>query len=343
MGCFLIGTRIEPNSKPPAGKEDTSLILLRVIGHSQLPDRAMTENWRYDAASRALDYPQTYDYDEHIDPWTLNQLRRAGLLCRVLGTFRYSGGAGNWALTFGADVSNFYSGQGMKIYKPMGGTLSKIINFSKPTGSPHPLSGKHVSVGRIRYAASEISVSSERENVVVEIEPTDMIARRTALFGMSRSGKSNTIKVLASAIFDLRRHEPEKGKVGQLIFDMNGEYCNDNPQDAGCLRNISVEDVVTYGMFENPENDPGRRLIKLNFYGDNLSGSDWEDREIVSSALDPLITGKEIINDHLRGTSSMPQYMSSFIEAGMSPPTSWGRGSQVRYRRNLTLSSMHPK
>ncbi len=337
MGCFLVATRIEPNSRPLAGKEDTSLILLRVIGHTQLPDRTATENWRYDAATRAMDYPETYDSEEHIDQWTLNQLRRAGLLCRVLGTFRYSGGPDEWQLTFGADVSNFYSGQGMKIYKPMGGALKQVINFSKPTGKPHPLAGQQVPVGRVRYAATEIQVSEERENVSVEIEPTDMIARRTALFGMSRSGKSNTIKVLASAIFKIRERDPEKGRVGQLIFDMNGEYCNDNTQDEGCLRNISSEDVVTYGMFENPENDPSRRLIKLNFYGDKLTSADLDDREAVQTALTPLITGKEIINDHLRGTSGLPQYMSSFIEASIAPPTQWNRGASVRYRRNLAL------
>ena len=337
MGCFLVATRIEPNSKPLAGQEDTSLILLRVIGHSQLPDRISTDNWRYDAATRAMDYPETYDSEEHIDQWTLNQLRRAGLLCRVLGTFRYIGAGDNWHLAFGADVSNFYSGQGMKIYKPMGDALKHLINFSKPTGRPHSLAGQQVPVGRVRYAATEIQVSEERENVVVEIEPTDMIARRTALFGMSRSGKSNTIKVLSSAIFKIRESDPEKGRIGQLIFDMNGEYCNDNPQDEGCLRNISGEDVVTYGMFENPENDPDRRLIKLNFYGEELASADWENREDIQTALIPLITGKEIIDDHLRGTPSLPQYMSSFIEASIEPPTQWNYGARVRYRRNLTL------
>ncbi len=337
MGCFLIATRVEPNSSPLAGREDTSLILLRVIGHSQLPDRIMTENWRYDAASRALDYPQPYDNDEHIDPWTLNQLRRAGLLCRVLGTFRFSGKAENWSLTFGADVSNFYSGQGMKIYKPMGGTLYKIINFSKPTGSPHPLAGQHVSVGRIRYAASEISVNSERENVVVEIEPTDMIARRTALFGMSRSGKSNTIKVLAASIFRLREVDAGKGKIGQLIFDMNGEYCNDNPQDEGCLRNISKDEVVTYGMFEHP-NDPDRRLIKLNFYGEEPEN--WRDLKEVRSSLASLITGKEIIDQHLRGPGDVAQYVSGFIEVPFTLPeeqSDWTDGVRTRYQRNIAF------
>ena len=61
---------------------------------------------------------------------------------------------------------------------------------------------------------------SRAKHVRVSIEPTDMLARRTALFGMSRSGKSNTIKTLAAALFRLRSLDSSEGRVGQLIFDV---------------------------------------------------------------------------------------------------------------------------
>lgn len=246
MGCFLLATRIDPETKPSANKEDTALILLRVIGHAPLPNQQETDAWRYDAAQRSIDSPAQWDADNKTDQFTLNQLRHAGVRCSVLGTFRYVQEGDDWKPTFGADISNFYSGQGMKIYKPMGKALETIVNFAKPMGNAHPLAGKSVPVGRVRYSSSEIVVDRERENVPVRVEPTDMLARRTALFGMSRSGKSNTIKTVASAIFDLRNKiESRKGRVGQLIFDVNGEYANDNPQDEGCLRNIGLDDVVT--------------------------------------------------------------------------------------------------
>ena len=335
MGCFLLATRVESNSKPSADKEDTALILLRVNGNAPLPNRIETDNWRFDAARRSIDSPQQWDADNKTDQFTLNQLRHAGIKCSVLGTFRYVQSDGKWNLAFGADISNFYSGQGMKVYKPTGETLKAIVNFTKPMGDLHPLAGRPVSVGRVRYSSSEIVVDSEGENVPVDIEPTDMLARRTALFGMSRSGKSNTIKTLASAIFDLRKIDQEKGYIGQLIFDVNGEYANDNPQDEGCLRNIDVEDVVTYGLFMHP-NDQKRRLIKLNFFGDSIT--DWSDREVVRSSLDMLIAGKEIIDEHLRGTPNVPQYVSRFINTGLeAPDIGWNRGQQVRYRRNITV------
>ncbi|MCC2690748.1 MAG: hypothetical protein K0S21_3551, partial [Rhizobiaceae bacterium] len=53
----------------------------------------------------------------------------------------------------------------------------------------------------------------------VNLDPTDLIARRTALFGMSRTGKSNTVKIIASSVFGLRGRDAKRGKVGQLILD----------------------------------------------------------------------------------------------------------------------------
>ena len=335
MGCFLLATRVNPDTKPRADSEDTSLILLRVIGHSPLPNRSDTDSWRFDAARRSIDTSEQWDADNRTDQFTLNQLRHAGVRCSVLGTFRYVKSDHNWNLSFGADISNFYTGQGMKVYKPAGEALIEIVNYTKPMGNAHPLAGKPVEVGRIRYSSSEVSTDSEQENVPVNIEPTDLLARRTALFGMSRSGKSNTIKTVASAIFGLRKSNPQTGRVGQLIFDVNGEYANDNPQDKGCLRNIDDSDIVTYGLFEHP-NDVGRRMIKLNFFGDTIS--DWNNEEEVLASLEMLIAGKGIIDEHLKSRTEA-QYVRNFISTNVEPPThDWqDMGKRIRYRRNITV------
>ena len=334
MGCFLIATRIVPDSSPSAESEDTALILLRIVGNSPLPNRTDTDSWRFDAARRSIDSSEQWDADKKTDQFTLNQLRHAGVRCSVLGTFRYTKYDESWNLTFGADISNFYSGQGMKVYKPIGRALLNIVNFTKPMGGTHSIAGKPVPIGRVRYSSSEVAVSKDHENVTVNIEPTDMLARRTALFGMSRSGKSNTIKTVASAIFDLRKTNPINGRIGQLIFDVNGEYANDNPQDAGCLRNIHLTDVVTYGLFKHP-NDARRRLIKLNFYGERIDN--WNDRETVKSSLSTLVAGKGIIDDHLRGLPNVPQYVSRFINTNLELPENWNDGTITRYRRNITI------
>ena len=349
MGCFLLSTRLEHASAPAqnasdAMAEDTALILLRVIGRARLSNHADTEKYRLDAALRAIDNPQNWDAENKTDQFTLNQLRHAGVRCSVLGTFRMQQEEENkWRLGFGADISNFYSGQGMKVYKPMGESLRQIVNFVKPAGDRHPLAGKPVAIGRVRYSSSEIAVNAERENVPVGMDPTDLLARRTALFGMSRSGKSNTIKTVSSAIFKLRAAHPEKGRVGQLIFDVNGEYCNDNPQESGCLRNVwrkindakARADVITYGLHPHP-NDESRRLVKVNFFGSNPS--DWSNRESIEGAMDMLLAGKAIVDDSMAGETAW--FVKDFRDTSLEVPA-WeegeGRGASVRYRRSITV------
>ncbi|RNK96022.1 helicase HerA domain-containing protein, partial [Xanthomonas vasicola] len=55
--------------------------------------------------------------------------------------------------------------------------------------------------------------------------------RRTAVLGMTRTGKSNTVKTTVSAV--ALAALKSNIHVGQLIFDVNGEYANANHQDDG--------------------------------------------------------------------------------------------------------------
>ena len=298
LGCFLLATRMGPASTPDALHEDTNLLLLRVTGQSRLPNASETDLNRFLAGQRVATLDDVWDAEGKTDQFTLHQLRYAGVQCRVLGTFRVRDNTKKgWQLVFGADVSNFYSGRGLKVYKPVGVALTRIVNFSKTAlDDSHPLAGKRVPVGRVRYASSERFVDTNGENISVELDPTDLVARRTALFGMSRTGKSNTTKVIAASVFRLRQHDPKGGRVGQLILDVNGEYANENTQDgtgtnASCLKNIgsntknaAKDDVVTYGLWPHP-NDPGRKIVKINFYGDRPAGWGSEERRVGKECL----------------------------------------------------------
>ena len=246
LGCFLLATRLAPGASGETLDEDTSLILLRVTGQCKLPNAAEADLSRFLAGQRVATVEDVWDADGKTDQFTLHQLRYAGVQCRVLGTYRLrETRPKNWALAFGADISNFYSGRGMKVYKPVGARLHHIVNFARPsTDDAHPLAGKRVPIGRVRYASSERVVDPDGESIEVTLDPTDLIARRTALFGMSRTGKSNTTKVIAASVFKIREQDPTRGRVGQLIFDVNGEYANENTQDgnaenAACLKNMA--------------------------------------------------------------------------------------------------------
>ena len=63
---------------------------------------------------------------------------------------------------------------------------------------------------------------------------------------MTRTGKSNTTKILLKAIFELRwRREPLR--VGQIVFDPNGEYANENTQDAHGTVPTAIKNVWALG------------------------------------------------------------------------------------------------
>ena len=336
-GCLLLATRItpeEPEINDPT-YERMALILLRVTGGVPLRSDIDVEKARLEAVKRAHDTGQNYDESAHTDQFTLDMLRYAGAKCRVLGTFtmyQEDPPQGEWRIHFGGDLDNFYAGQGMKIYKPHGDALRRIVNYR----DSHQAKVTPTHIGRVRYSAAV--KRDTPESVPVEITADDMIAQRTALFGMTRSGKSNTTKTIAAAIFKLRENSGGQ-RVGQLIFDPNGEYANDNPQDQGCLRNIQYEvvgakgEVQTYGSYEHP-NDPDRNITKFNFYGDREPGTFQTNIEGARTSLEPLRQGKQIINDALAEETG--GYISAFTAAdvfgGDDTPT---EGEYTRLRRRL--------
>jgi hypothetical protein len=91
---------------------------------------------------------------------------------------------------------------------------------------------------------------------------------------MTRTGKSNTVKKIIQSTMNISKSgvtiegEPIK-PVGQIIFDVNGEYANENQQDAGtALFAQYPDDVMRYSEIEKP----GFRVMKLNFYRDVVEG-----------------------------------------------------------------------
>lgn len=218
-GCLLAATRMKPDNEPNLEDPDAKFILLRVLGSSKLPNDIEVQQKRLDAAKRASDSPSNYDENNITDTLTLNQMRYAGAHCRIVGTFRprLNPDTELYELAFGADIDNFYAGQGMKIYKPAGDGLRRIVNQTRPEST----GGPRIEIGRLRYSASNYEPNAP-EAVPVGMTITDIIAKRTALFGMTRTGKSNTVKTIADAVFNLRLDRDNPIRVAQLIIDPEG-------------------------------------------------------------------------------------------------------------------------
>jgi len=303
-----------------------------VAGSVALHTNDELERHRFEIVQRSNDTGHHYDDARQTDQFTLNLLRYSGIRCRILGTFRVhqprAGAA--WQLRFGADIDNFYAGQGMKIYKPRGEALRKIVNYRD--GAHRPLVTQRI--GRLRYS---VAARAGEEAVPVEIAAEDFIAQRTALFGMTRTGKSNTTKTIAAALFKLRERARAR-RVGQLIFDPNGEYANDNPQDQGCIRNLKYleatpsDDVHTYGSFPHPH-DPERHITKFNFYGEQEPSTPPRPDEL-DSLLRTLYEGKRIIDDALAEEGA--GYITAFRASSVRPgPGVSARSEYTRFRRRL--------
>ncbi len=338
-GCLLIATRITPaDLDGNAWPDDPSLLLIRASESVRLRTDADLEAVRLEAVKRANDTDRTYDEPGHTDQFTLNLLRYSGIRCRVLGTFRacQPSCGGDWIVHFGSDIANFNAGQGMKIYKPSGRALQRIVNRRKVEEGTSPKRR----VGRLRYSAA-ITESDAPEAVEVSIHATDFIAQRTAMFGMTRTGKSNTTKMIAKALFELRS-EDGGDTVGQLIFDPNGEYANDNPQDQGCLRNLQYEkpeyegQVRTYGSHPHPH-DPERSITKFNFYGTQEPPHPPDKESDLDAPLHGLFRGKQIIDDTLGEEDSgyVTDFRNARIDDLKGAAGQSGRGEYVRFRRRL--------
>ena len=335
-GCLLLATRIRSDdANLDIDDPRTSLLLLRALKASPLPNDVEMKHLKLEAGQRAAQTEDNWDQGNLTDQFTLDQIRYAGAHCRILGTFRMHKDAeeGAWNLEFGGDIDNFYAGQGMKVYKPAGRALERIANFTVEQNAE----AEPVRIGRLRYAAS-IRDPETPEAVPIKMAAENIIAQRTALFGMTRTGKSNTTKTIASAVFQLRLADRQQ-RVGQLIFDPNGEYANENPQDQGCIRNLSnlrtdlENDVVTYGLYEHP-NDPARNITKFNFFGNLLDYETSAGKAEYDEALYTLYQGKEIINDILSEESSA--YITKFINADIVAPSDVDNaGPRTRYKRSL--------
>lgn len=264
--CFLVAASFDPNQFSGVEELDRELILLRVVGSAKLPQdddliRTKIDNFQRQQLINEEEGPRGYD------DLTLNQLQFGGLKCRVLGTFYTAQGR----LKLGSDLESFAAAASLSAYRPRGSALERIVNYVDPIrleaaqeqarqlGITDPI--EPFRIGTVRYtSADRIHRGADDELVPVYIQPSDFLARRTAVFGMTRTGKSNTVKQLVSVV---KRVADASGvPIGQIIFDINGEYANPNEQDQGAIGNMYPDETLRYRMLRSE----GFEELQSNFY-----------------------------------------------------------------------------
>jgi len=323
---FLLASRVDPAcAEVNPVEEDSSAILLRVMDAAELPDSRQSESVRVETARQVSgETGQHWDSEAAMDADTRVLLGYAGVRCRILGTFFLEAdedGPGDIVLRFGSDISNYYPNRGLKVYKPVGNALKKIVNYVRVDDRVDMSTTVSVPLGVVRYASTNRK-GQRVDDVPVNIHPANLLAQKTAVFGMTRTGKSNTMKIIAQAVYNLR-HDADGERIGQIIFDVNGEYANENVQDnQSALKNIwqasgneRDAEVATYGIVEHP-NDPNRKLMRVNFYRD-------EDLQI----------GKEIIDGFI--ADETVKYLANFRDVQFESPSGDDRSAQTRYKRRV--------
>ena len=307
-------------------------VLLRALSPSRLP----TDN---DVVSSMIEYYKEGsdisgraggDSESKLDDFTRYEFSFSGLECRVLGVFYKIKQTDivdgeeqiKEIVEFGADLENFYAANNYSVYKATGNVLHSIVN--QRDNDLIAGNENEFKIGYVRYSSSR-RFQTEEPKVNVYISPQDFIGKRTALFGMTRTGKSNTVKKIIEATAEISNKSPSKLSsgaefnspftktgapqypVGQIIFDVNGEYANPNLQDEGtAIYELYSDDVTRYSVLDKP----GFKVMKVNFYHEIENGF-----ELIKSYFDANRVTGDYVNNFSAVDLSEPEDKSPFGSA----------------------------
>lgn len=310
--CFLLATAMKPGETPD--REDEEVILLRVGRPAALPSEAelveiraeamrnmVTERGREEASSPSA----------IIDVLTRNEIQFSGLKAKILGTFYDEEVSGHSILKFGSDVETFYAASKYIVYKPFGDSLGIISSYPEITEAEEEkrqedgVAPSRVQLGTVRYSSSQRRRKRRQGGDTdtaspVRVKVEDFISMKTAVFGMTRLGKSNTMKIIATSVFQHAAQTDQR--IGQLLFDPAGEYANVNVQDETALAELGTEHVTVF-RYGADEDEEGVRPLTLNFFSD-----------------DTIEVTHSIISSSLRARKENVDYVDRFLAADVVGP-----------------------
>jgi hypothetical protein len=239
-GSFLIMAPDSLEGMPP------HFTLLRVVSTAPTPLTSEVQQTYFELHKKSM---------PELDIWTKSELQWGALSTKVLGMF-YPDPGDTKRIAFAGDVNNVVSAHRYKVYSPDDKLLDLIVNSTVRLES-------QFQIGKLRLTECLLPFSSiPQPDVKVYVSANDFRGFRTAMFGKTRLGKSNVVKIIAKSILETTK---DSCNVGQLIFDLNGEYANDNPQDGNkSLRSAYPERCLVYALTKR-EQTPSMPL-RLNFY-----------------------------------------------------------------------------
>ena len=239
-GSFLIMAPDSLKGMPP------HFSLLRVTATAPTPLSKEVQQTYFELHKKSM---------PELDIWTKGELQWGALSSKVLGMF-FPDQVDPNKVKFSGDVNNVVSAHRYKVYAPTKLLLELIVNGIVR-------SENQFSIGRLRLTECTLPFADIPQlDIDVNVSTNDFRGFRSAMFGKTRLGKSNVVKIIAQSIIETTEQDKS---VGQLIFDVNGEYANDNPQDdSRSLRSAYSQRCEVYAIHQRP-NTPSLPL-KLNFY-----------------------------------------------------------------------------
>lgn len=264
-GSFLIMAPDSLENMPP------HFSLLRVTGTAPTPLSKDVQQTYFELHKKSM---------PELDIWTKSELQWGALSARVLGMF-FPDNEDSSKVRFSGDVNNVVSPHRYKVYAPTDELLDLIVNGTVREEN-------RFIIGYLRLTECTLPFADiPQPSVAVQVSTDDFRGYRTAMFGKTRLGKSNVVKIIAQSILETTKDD---NNVGQLIFDINGEYANDNPQDDNkSLRGAYPDRCVVYALTER-EKTPSKPL-RLNFYEQPDSCI-----QIIRSLLEPQYRGTQYVS-----------------------------------------------
>lgn len=307
--------------------------LLRVKGVSATPLTQQVQQTYFEMHKRSM---------PELDLWTQADLQWGALQCDVLGMF-YGNPHDLDKLAFSGDVNNIVSAHRYEVYAPDEQLLNLIVNGTVRSDFQQ-------NIGKLRTMECMFGIDKQdSDNIPVNISMKDFMGCRTAMFGKTRLGKSNVVKLIAQGMIDATK---EQRNVGQLIFDINGEYANDSDQDSVSLRTANSLLCEVYAL--TPRGGTPSKQLKLNFYenpssckdilGTFLNKDKRESVYITDFASVVLPTEEEIeemeIGDKIRSIRRIQMYWAVLHEANF--PVSEKALASLKWMRAGKISALAP-
>ncbi|HLG36383.1 MAG TPA: DUF87 domain-containing protein [Bacteroidia bacterium] len=220
--------------------------LLRVLDSAPTPLTKEVQQTYFELQKKSM---------PELDIFTQSELQWGALKTKVLGMF-YPHPEKTDTIEFSGDLNNYVSAHKYKIYSPDDALLFLVNNATVPNEN-------RFEIGALRLTECRLPLPNKQlPKVQIFLSTTDFMGTRTAMFGKTRLGKSNVVKLIVQSLLETTK---DSKNVGQLIFDINGEYANDNPQDDNkSIASAFPDRCEVYAVTK--KNNTESKPLKLNFY-----------------------------------------------------------------------------